>query len=414
MELELFLLCLSSLSEVQQSNLGQKTNEQSLYHPIYRHNDHLADVLTMQIRQRLLPRPLRCQFRWLFAWLFGLGLVLAWPALAAAPQQVLETSLAHWVAAQQGIAPEQIRMAPLDPRVQVQPCATALSFDYPFVSKENVRVRCSKPSWQMFVKVGFATQIALAVVIAHHDLPNGHVLAEADLEMKPVAAAAPGSFEERTPLLGRQLRKALAKGQPVLASDLEKSQRALRARVALKPGDVLTESVVERVDLPPSSSGSPLWMPNELTPGTRLARAVPAGQIVQSTDIAETRQVVIATGNLTPGQPLRPDAFKLDRLDAEKITRTHLFDLSGLEGFELTRPLRAGEALRSTDLRPALLVKKGDQVNLIVGRPPEFMISVKLEALQDGRLNEQIKLRNPESGTTLSGIITGKGAARGL
>ncbi|MEY4209019.1 MAG: Flagella basal body P-ring formation protein FlgA precursor, partial [Pseudomonadota bacterium] len=43
-----------------------------------------------------------------------------------------------------------------------------------------------------------------------------------------------------------------------------------------------------------------------------------------------------------------------------------------------------------------------------------FMISVRVEAMQDGRLNEQIKLRNPESGTTLSGIITGKGAARGL
>ncbi len=42
------------------------------------------------------------------------------------------------------------------------------------------------------------------------------------------------------------------------------------------------------------------------------------------------------------------------------------------------------------------------------------LLEQEFEALQDGRLNEQIRLRNPESGTTLSGIITGKGMARGL
>lgn len=347
-------------------------------------------------------------------WLAGLWLAIASLAQANTPQQALETALGQWVAAQTGAQPDQVKMAALDPRVQVQPCASGFSFDYPFVNRENVRVRCSKPNWQMFVKVGFSQQTTQGIVITRRDLPPGHVLADADLEMKPVAVAPPGGFDDRAQLAGKQLRKALSKGQPVLMQDLEKNQRALRARVALKAGDLLTESAIERIDLPPGSGGMPLWIANELAPGTRLAKSVPAGQVLQTTDIAESRQVVIATSNLNPGQPLKPEMFKLDRLDAEKISRTHLFDLSGLEGFELMRPLRAGEALRTSDLRPALMVRKGDQVNLIVGRPPEFMISVKVEAMQDGRLNEQIKLRNPESGTTLSGIITGKGAARGL
>ena len=351
---------------------------------------------------------------WIRPWLASLLLAVASLAHANTPQQVLETALAQWVAAQNGAQPDQVRMSPLDPRVQVQPCASNFIFDYPFVNKENVRVRCSKPNWQMFVKVGFVQHISLGIAVTRRDLPPGHVLAESDLDMKPVAVSPPGSFDDRALLAGKQLKKALNKGQPVLAQDLEKNQRALRARVALRAGDLLTESAIERIDLPSGSAGSPLWVANELTPGTRLAKPVPAEQILQTTDVAESRQVVIATGNLNPGQPLKPEMFKLDRLDAEKITRTHLFDLSGLEGYELMRPLRAGEALRTSDLRPALLVKKGDQVNLIVGRPPEFMISVKVEAMQDGRLNEQIKLRNPESGTTLSGIITGKGAARGL
>jgi flagella basal body P-ring formation protein FlgA len=348
------------------------------------------------------------------ACLASLMLALSSHVLANAPQQAMETALAQWVAAQSGGQPDQVKMAALDPRVQVQPCAGSFSFDYPFVNRENVRVRCSKPNWQMFVKVGFSQQAAPNMVITRRDLPPGHVLTESDLDTKATAALPPGGFDDRASVAGKQLKKALSKGQPVLAQDLEKNQRALRARVTLRAGDLLTESAIERVDLPPSAGGTPLWVANELTPGMRMARSVPAGQVLQTADVAESRQVVIATSNLNTGQPLKPEMFKLDRLDAEKISRTHLFDLSGLDGYELMRPLRAGEALRTSDLRPALMVKKGDQVNLIVGRPPEFMISVRVEAMQDGRLNEQIKLRNPESGTTLSGIITGKGAARGL
>ena len=335
-------------------------------------------------------------------------------ALAATPQQAMENALVQWVASQSGAQPEQVKIAPLDPRVQVQPCAGNFSFDYPFVNHENVRVRCNKPSWQLFVKVGYSQQLSSAMIVTGRDLPAGHLLTDADLDIKNVAVSPPGTFADRAAVAGRQLRKPLTKGQPVLTQDLEKNQKALRARVALKAGDVLTESAIERVDLPPTTGGSPLWIANELAPGMRMARAVPAGQVLQTTDIAESRQVVIAASNLNPGQALKPEMFKLDRLDAEKITRTHLFELSGLEGYELMRPIRAGEALRSSDLRPALLVKKGDQVNLIVGRPPDFMISVKVEAMQDGRLNEQIRLRNPESGTTLSGIVTGKGSAKGL
>jgi flagella basal body P-ring formation protein FlgA len=177
----------------------------------------------------------------------------------------------------------------------------------------------------------------------------------------------------------------------------------------------MTESAIERIDLAAGAGGtSPVWIPTEITPGTRLAKNIAAGQIIQTTDLAESRQVVVASSNLNTGQVLKPELLKLERLDAEKINRTHLFDLSGLEGSELMRPIRAGEAIRTSDLRPALMVKKGDLVTFVIGRPAEFMITVKVEALQDGRLNEQIKLRNPESGHTFSGVITGKGAAKGV
>ena len=357
------------------------------------------------------PLIIRVLQRLLMALLFsGSQLVLA-----ATSQEALEAALTNWVATQSGVTADQVKMAALDPRVQVQPCAGSFSFDYPFVNKESVRARCNKPAWQMFVKVGFTQQQQQEIVVANHDMAPGQSLKETDLDVKTVPVAAAGSFHDKTTLLGRQLKRPVAKGQPVVMHDLEKGQKAVRAKLALKAGDLMTESAIERIDLAPGAGGSsPAWIPTEITPGTRVNKNIAAGQIIQTTDIADSRQVVVASSNLGTGQILKPELLKLERLDAEKINRTHLFDLSGLDGSEVMRPIRAGEAIRTSDLRPALLVKKGDLVTLIVGRPPEFMISVKVEALQDGRLNEQIKLRNTESGHTFSGVITGKGAAKGV
>jgi flagella basal body P-ring formation protein FlgA len=336
--------------------------------------------------------------------------------MAGTPQEAMEAALTTWVAAQSGVPADQVKMAPLDPRVQVQPCGGNFSFDYPFVNKESVRARCSKPAWQLFVKVGFTQlQQQQEIVVTNRDIAPGLALKESDLEMKAVASATAGSFNEKALVVGRQVKRPLAKGQPVVAHDLEKGNKAIRAKLAIKAGDLMTESAIERVDLGSGMGGSsPAWISTEILPGTRFSKNIAAGQIIQTTDIAESRQVVVASSNIGAGQLLKPELLKLERLDAERINRTHLFDLSGLDGSELTRPIRAGEAIRTSDLRPALLVKKGDLVTIVIGRPPEFMISVRVEALQDGRLNEQIKLRNTESGHIFSGIITGKGAVKGV
>lgn len=243
---------------------------------------------------------------------FALALaLLAAPACAQAvvPQEAMSSALADWVAAQNAADPAQVRIGPLDPRVPVQPCAGSFQFDYPFVSRDSVRVRCTKPAWQMFVKVGFA-------------------------------------------------------GTGTVAS-------------------------------PPAPAPAP------------AATRSPAAP-------AENRQVVVvAAAQLAPGQLLQPELLKLERLEVEKITRAHLIDIGGLDGHEVLRPIRAGEPIRSSDIRPATLVKKGELVNLSIGAPGSFMVTVKLEAMQDGRLGEQIRMRNPESGRMLTGTVSGRGLVRG-
>jgi flagella basal body P-ring formation protein FlgA len=344
--------------------------------------------------------------------LAGLLWACALSAEAATAQESLFSQLTAWTVAQTSSSPEQVKIAPLDPRLQVQACEGTLSFDYPFANHETVRARCAKPNWQLFAKVSLARQ--RNTVAAARPLAAGQLLAEADIEMRPDIAPTAGSLELRELAIGRQLKRPLGKGQTILAQDLEQTLQAVRLKQALRAGAVLSDALVERVNLQRNAAPASVWLGSELPPGVRLARDMQAGQIVQSADLAESRQVVVAGGNLSAGQLLKPELLKLQTIEQDKVSRTHLFDTSGMEGFELMRAVRAGEPIRNTDLRPALMVKKGELVLFSIGKTSEFQVSIRLEALQDGRIGEQIKLRNNESGRTLNGVVTAMGAVRGM
>lgn len=335
-------------------------------------------------------------------------------AMAAVPagQEKLFAEATLWAAAERGVTPAQVQFAPLDARLQVKPCAGAIVFDYPFANRDTVRARCKQPNWQLFLKL--ALRQPQNSVVASRALAAGQILSAADIELQPDFAPTAGAFTQREPVLGRQLKRSLVKGQAVLAQDIDNAMQVIRLKHAMRATDLLTEADIERVTVSRQASPASVWQGAALPLGARLARDMQAGQMLQIADLAETRQILVATANLPVGQQLNASLFKLEPIEQDKLTRSHLFSTVGLEGQELTRAMRAGEALRSTDLRPALMVKKGELVLFSVGQSTDFQVSVRLEALQDGRLGEQIKLRNTESGRTLSGIVSGQNAARGL
>ncbi len=343
--------------------------------------------------------------------LAGLLLFFAAHAGAASLQEELMSSVSGWVAGQNNTTAEMIKVMPLDARIQVQPCMVKMEFDFPFANHSTVRARCIQPNWQLFIKVALAQPIN--TVVAYRAVPAGQVLTAEDLEIRAESNAVAGGFKERESLIGRSLKRALAKGQPLLAGDLEANFQVYRLKQSMRAGDLITTALAERVSLPREAIPASVWTGTELPPGARLSKDAQAGKILVTADIAESRQVVVASGNLVVGQALKNGMLKLERLDQDKINRTHLFDLAALEGYEMARSIKAGEAIRLTDLRPALLVKRGEMVMFSIGRASQFEVTIKLEALQDGRLGEHIRMRNSESGRTLSGVVTGIGAVSG-
>lgn len=130
--------------------------------------------------------------------------------------------------------------------------------------------------------------------------------------------------------------------------------------------------------------------------------------------LAPKRTVLVATSTLPRGTLLSAEVIEVKEIDAALAGPQALERMVDIENMELARGLAAGAPIRSFDLRPVLLVKKGQNVKMQLGQGRGFNITARLEALQDGRMGEQIRLKNPESGRMVSGVVVGESAVRGL
>ena len=237
-------------------------------------------------------------------WLFSASAFAA-PVKTAdpgAPLQVLQSSVKNWVSQARKVSADEVSLAPLDSRVKVRGCDKSLSVDQPFSSAETVRVRCSQPVWQQYVRVSVAGKAPESVVAVQANKPP------------------------------------------------EPAKRwVLVASVPLQRGMSLNETHVQRVQVDTSS--------------------MPVNVLEEASEVMHA---------------------------------------------EVVRDVRPGVPLRSHDIRPTVLVKRGQMVLLSVGQPQGFQISARVEALQDGRFGEQIKLKNRDSGRELSGRVLGPNQLVGL
>jgi flagella basal body P-ring formation protein FlgA len=126
------------------------------------------------------------------------------------------------------------------------------------------------------------------------------------------------------------------------------------------------------------------------------------------------KTVVVARRLIQRGAILQPDMLEEVQASPGNADTQLLSSLKDAQNAELTRDIAAGQALRISDIRRAVMVKQGQSVMFSVGNGKEFQISIRMEAMQDGRLGEQVKLKNPESGRQVSGVVTGLNSAKGL
>lgn len=119
-------------------------------------------------------------------------------------------------------------------------------------------------------------------------------------------------------------------------------------------------------------------------------RTLPRGTLIQA-DMVELADVALAPGQMAP----------MDSLEA-------------VQSAELMRDVAGGSPILAQDLRRAVLVKQGQMAVLTVGKGRGFEIAVRVEVLQDGKMGDQVRLKNNETGKVLSGVVVGPNALKGL
>ncbi len=123
-------------------------------------------------------------------------------------------------------------------------------------------------------------------------------------------------------------------------------------------------------------------------------------------------RVLVSKEVLKRGTLLTPSMFSYAEMPVAGMENQIITDTNLLKNMELVRDLTPNTPLRSYDVKNAVLVKRGQEVQVTAGEGQGFKITVRAEALQDGGIGEQIRLKNVESGRSLYGVITGPNAAK--
>lgn len=150
-------------------------------------------------------------------------------------------------------------------------------------------------------------------------------------------------------------------------------------------------------------------------PAWQLYRQVSVGATAAAQPKAgSARTVVVLKRFLSRGTALDPDMLEEVALNGPNADSSLLSSVHDVVHAELVRDLMPGVPVRSSDIRRATMVRQGQLVTMVVGEKSSFQVVLRVEALQDGRMGEQVRLRNTESGRQISGIVSGPNLVRGL
>lgn len=157
-----------------------------------------------------------------------------------------------------------------------------------------------------------------------------------------------------------------------------------------------------------SSSSSSGINPNTASGvGSGIAAPSPLGP-------AKTRPVVVVNTDLMRGTALQESHVSVVDMPESQVNGRVFADVKEVLNNELMRDLRPGMPVRPYDVRPVLLVRRGETVTLSIAQSPGFVISAQVEAMQDGKLGDQIRLKNRDSGRIVSGVVRGANLVAGL
>ena len=328
-------------------------------------------------------------------------------------KKILVAQIKKWVAREKSIDEEDIKVAALDRRLMVPECPNKFDISFPFSSDtQQVRVNCAKIGWKAFIRVSIEARKMYYVY--KDDFSKGHRLSGEDIELLDQTRVGhnSGLIKDITAIKNQILKRSVSTGQLVRRQHLSQVVEVFVLKQGKLAGEFLTDDDYERSMHPIAGVSAAQRFPKRLLKNALIARSLPAGYVLQEKDLRQRHRVLVAQETLTRGRLLSPLNARVEDYYGDLPPDTML-STNGIEYLEVIRTIQAGTPLRASDVQVASLIIKGDTVNFSVARG-SLLITVSMEALESGKLGEQVVLLNPESGEKVRAVVSGIRSATGL
>jgi len=212
-------------------------------------------------------------------------------------------------------------------------------------------------------------------------------------------------FPSRTLLANEQLN-----------SDIERQvestiRQHFETRVPESRVNVTVNPVNRTLSLTPCSS--PLQIELPFSGGERVTAKVNCAgprpwSLFVTARVQQFLAVVTARRPINRDSRIGGDALALSEHNITRLGGGYYTRLQDVVGKTARVSIDNGEILTARMLEPSLAVRRGDRITLEV-RKGALLIRTEGIALEDGRLNEQIDVKNRRSGRQLRGTITAPG-----
>lgn len=136
--------------------------------------------------------------------------------------------------------------------------------------------------------------------------------------------------------------------------------------------------------------------------------ATPAWQLYAPTFLSVYKQVVTANTPLSRQNRIDPLQLSSQRMDLAELRTGFFIDPDELRGYEPRRTIKAGQVITPYMVMAPALIQRGDWVTILAGKPG-LAISMKGQAMKDGKLGEQIAVKNLKSAAIIRAWVVKQG-----
>lgn len=125
------------------------------------------------------------------------------------------------------------------------------------------------------------------------------------------------------------------------------------------------------------------------------------------------RNVVVASQPLQRGSTLTASQLQLKEIDVAQLHSQYFTTLEAVAGKQVRRPVRDGAVISADAIEEPIAIRRGDNITIIANSGG---LTVKMQgtALGDGRIGEQISVRNQSSERVIKAIVQGKGEVQAV